>query len=64
MDVFFKEPWNHQNRLPMAEWLTNELQDDTRLHMLGNVVVPAQAFAAMCIFHHLLQMYGKGCDPK
>ena len=50
-----QEVWNAPNAVPMDRWLVDALnQDDrTRLHQLGNCVVPCMASLGMAVLMRL-----------
>lgn len=57
LNKFSQEPFNPLNSLPLHAWLTSKkpTQDDQeRLKMLGNVVVPQCAQLAGSILHHVI----------
>lgn len=50
-------PWNAQNNIPIEKWLSDRQgkTDRARLHSLGNIVVPQQAFAAASCLKVLME---------
>ncbi|CAK9061756.1 unnamed protein product [Durusdinium trenchii] len=62
INTFFQEPFNPRNSLPLHQCLTVEKptdQDNERLKILGNVVVPACADLASAILHCVVRQ-GQG----
>ena len=55
---FVDQPWNAPNLVPMRDWLCKERSEEqsARLRMMGNIVVPAQAFTAISILKRLLSL--------
>jgi len=55
MNYFVGQPWNSINAVKEAEWLcaTRSESDKDAIHATGNIVVPQQAFTAMCILTEL-----------
>ena len=56
---FVGKPWNSSNEVPIREWLCQDRTpaENERFHMLGNIVVPAQAFTAVGILQQLLRVH-------
>ena len=56
LQSFVSRAWNAQRRPPVAHWLS-DVRDNTRMSMLGNIVVPIQACCAMSVLHGLMKAY-------
>ena len=56
IDHFAEKPWNRRNEVFITDWLcqVRTAEDECRLHQLGNIVVPCQAYIAMLILGRLM----------
>ena len=59
--MLVSEPWNSENFVPKQLFLQHEqtVEDRERLHTMGNIVIPQQAYAAVAC---LSVMKAKACE--
>ena len=52
---FGNKAWNHVNNVEPVRFLTNERDEvaKRRMKSMGNIVVPQQAFTALCVLTHM-----------
>jgi len=57
LDYWVGRDWNSGNEVPREKWLVDVLPQEvkSRLHCLGNIVVPAQASMGAAILSNILK---------
>ncbi len=57
LDYWLRRPWNPTSKVPLHEWLSTakHSMQKPRMDMLGNVVVPQQAFLGFSVLIRLMR---------